>query len=236
MKTFVVFTCCKVTLSSGEGCLNMPRVFDLAAKLGFLVFLFWGDFFSTKMNSCFSRKEETNFENQKWNGQWLPNPKTNSKSLLWVFKNEMTYLHHKSPNQNDKTQRKLYFWCATWVISIFIFATAKMRNFRHFIFVLGDPASIVSPRVCLHDVESKCCHLLIQKLKAEARHQPCCLHIRAFLRAVFVLGCSPLACSNHKLFNDKHQHRSNVLLLQSNRSNSLGVYMQKLWAGAFMKL
>ena len=120
MKTFVVFTSCKVTPSSVEGCLNTPRVIDLAAKLGFLVFLFCRDFFSTKTNCCFSRKEETNLENQKWNGQWPPTPKTNSSSLLWVFKNEVRFLLHKSPNQNAKNQRKLYFWGATRVIQFWI--------------------------------------------------------------------------------------------------------------------
>ena len=44
MKTFVVFTSCKVTLSSVEGSLNTQRVFSLAARVGFLVFLFSGTF------------------------------------------------------------------------------------------------------------------------------------------------------------------------------------------------
>ena len=39
MKTFVVFTSGKMTRSSWRGSLNTLRVFDLAAKLGFLIFL-----------------------------------------------------------------------------------------------------------------------------------------------------------------------------------------------------
>ena len=64
MKTFVVFTSGKMTRSSWRGSLNTLRVFDLAAKRGFLVFLSRRDFFWTKMNCCFSRKEETNLENK----------------------------------------------------------------------------------------------------------------------------------------------------------------------------
>ena len=64
MKTFVVFTSCKVTLSSGRGCLNTPRVFDLAAKLGFLVFLFFRDLFSTKGTAVFQGKRKRTWKNK----------------------------------------------------------------------------------------------------------------------------------------------------------------------------
>ena len=97
------------------GLLKYAEGFDLAAKLGFLFFSFEGTFLH-KTNRCCSSKKETNFENQKWNDQWPPTPKTNSESLLWVFKNEMRFLLHKSPNQNGHTQRNVYFWGATRVI------------------------------------------------------------------------------------------------------------------------
>ena len=58
MKTFVVFTSCKVTLSSGKGSLNTLRVFDLAVKLGFLVFLFCRDFSPQKRTAVFQGKRK----------------------------------------------------------------------------------------------------------------------------------------------------------------------------------
>ena len=53
----------------------------------------------------------------------------------------MTFLHHKSPYQNEREQKRHLFSKRKQSNSISKFETMKMGNFGHFIFVLGDPVS-----------------------------------------------------------------------------------------------
>ena len=91
------------------------------------------------MNSCFSRKEETNFENQKGtaNDRRL---RRQTQSLCCEFskKKEMRFLLHKSPNQKIQDKKKTTL--RSNKSNSFLNRTKpRIEKIGHFIFWFGRP-------------------------------------------------------------------------------------------------
>ena len=124
-----------------EGLLKYAEGFLFGGETRFSCFsLFLFEEIATKSKTVFQGKRKRTWKNKNGTAN-ESRLQRQTHSLGWVFKNEMRFLHHKSPYQNEREQKRHLFSKRKQSNSISKFATAKMRNFGHFIFVLGDPGS-----------------------------------------------------------------------------------------------